>query len=205
VQQETLPQLTPAPPDGAVSCSSFFPQGTWQFVHSIDFQFSGGRKGSALGIVVVEDRAIRCALTTVEGLTLFAAVWHQGGPVQVSRAVAPFDRPGVAEGLLRDVRTIFQSPPGQVLPGELPDSTRVCRYAPAAGEGSTVDILQQKDGCWAMNVYVGDKLSKRIDTSACAADGAYLLPQHIRLTTYGAEGYTLTMQLINAQKIATDL
>ena len=72
-----------------------------------------GPVSTVIGVTSLAGDEISCALMTVEGLTLFAAVFKTGAEPEVRRAVPPFDRPGFARGLMADVRTIFVQPPAE--------------------------------------------------------------------------------------------
>ena len=110
--KQTPPPLTPLRPvPTPLTCAEFFPQGDWQYVHALRFQLtSGGGGGSAIGVVVLTSQDIRCALTTVEGLTLFEARAKGTGPVEIIRALPPFDRQYFADNLVKDIRTLFLPP-----------------------------------------------------------------------------------------------
>ena len=96
---------------------------------------------------------------TVEGLTLFEARSAEAEELEVLRALPPFDNREFASGLMRDVRTLFQPPPGLGQYGTLADGTPVCRYN--AGQTMT-DILPQEDGCWQLH-HLHEQSSLRTD------------------------------------------
>ena len=148
---EPLPRMTASTPDLAAGrCAALFPQGRWQMIHAIDFRLADGTSGNALGVLILDGRSLSCALMTVEGLTLFEARSAEAEVLEVLRALPPFDNREFASGLMRDVRTLFQSPPGLGQYGTLVDGTPVCRYN--AGQTIT-DILPQADGCWQLFTY----------------------------------------------------
>ena len=93
-------------------CPAFFPDGKWQFVHSIGFHMAGGGDGTAIGVLALDKDEIRCVLTTVEGLSCFRPGGRRARPVMVSRGIPPFDKQEFAAGLMADVRTIFRRPEG---------------------------------------------------------------------------------------------
>ncbi len=61
-----------------MSVRIFFPKGRWQFVHSIDFTMGDGAGATVVGVITLNEKDIECALFTLEGLTLFEAVFPPG-------------------------------------------------------------------------------------------------------------------------------
>lgn len=183
------------------ACAAVFPEGKWQFVHSIDFAMPDGSGSAVLGVTNLAGDDLECALITVEGLTLFEAVFRHDGSTQVRRAVPPFDGPEFAKGLLRDIRMIFQPPPGiMTAGGRLPDGSPVCRYI-GADEG-LVDVLPESDGCWQIRSYTADKQPDRtIVGRSCRQQDAHPIPDNLELQAYGLAGYTLKMTLIRAERL----
>ncbi len=201
----------------AAACAAVFPGeesgreeretrgGKWQFVHAIDFTMRNGSGTTVIGVTRLDGDDIECALMTVEGLTLFDAVFPHNKNIEVRRSVPPFDKPEFAEGLISDIRAIFQPPPGRMqigqvrLPEQSAGTTAVCRYA-QAGNG-VVDVLPDVDGCWQINSYTPDhKMQRSIAGQSCSKKGSRLIPHSIELTSYGRTGYTLKMTLISADK-----
>jgi len=202
------------------ACAAVFPdggyrghggKGGWQFVHSIDFTMRDGSGTTVIGVTSLSGNDIECALMTVEGLTLFEAVFGHDNSIEVRRAVPPFDRPGFAAGLINDIRAIFQPPPGSMETGQLqsrlqpqsPGTTAVCRYRDGSnGVVGVVDVLPEVDGCWQIKSYTSDLVMKRSITGlSCRKRGFSRIPDHILLKIYGQTGYTLKMTLISADNI----
>lgn len=197
-----LPELAGvAGGQGRLACSVIFPKGKWQFVHSIDFTMQGGSRSSVLGVTSLVGDDLECALITVEGLTLFEAIFHHDGRIEVRRAVPPFDSPEFANGLLRDIRAIFQPPSGNMITtGQLADGMPVCRYAGADAE--VVDVLPDVNGCWQIRSYAPERvLDRSIVGQSCRQQGASPIPDYLELKTYGPTGYTLKMTLIRADAL----
>jgi hypothetical protein len=195
--RDILPDITCADTP-AHHCPDYFPADRWQFVHAITFHLATGGEGTALGVVVLDKKEIRCALMTVEGLTLFEARSTEGQPMQVSRAVPPFDSEGFAAGLMGDVRTIFQKPPGKAEVGRLAGGELVCRSTAA---GQVTDILPQEGGCWTMHTYSEGIGVRTIRARSCKTMGTAVIPEDIDLVSSGQSGYTLNMHLISAEKL----
>ncbi len=194
----------PRPAPGSCSdfpaCASVYPQGHWQFVHLIEFKLPNGTGGTVIGVTVIDDGSVQCALTTTEGMTLFAAD-AENGRLTVLQAVPPFDRPGFAKGLMADVRTIFVRPkPVMTTCGLLDGNQPCCRLQD--NDGSLTDILPDKNGCWKIHARPaghGGKI-RSIVASNCTMRQGYRLARSMTMTTSGQLGYTLKMRLISAEK-----
>jgi len=197
-----LPELTAAAnPEGEQGCESVFPRGSWQFVHAIDFSMADGAGSTVIGVTSLDDESIACALTTVEGFTLFAAVYHQEKGLAVERAVPPFDKPAFAEGLMADVRTIFLAPPAAgIRYGHTADRLPTCRAT--WPDGRISDIQQRADGCWNILTYTPEQtLERSITAQSCRKTGDTLIPEYLELKGFGHNGYTLKMTLIHADNL----
>jgi len=183
-------------------CDGIFPKGSWQFVHAIDFSLKNGRESRVIGITTLAGDAVGCALLTIEGFTLFEARYRDGRPIDIVRAVPPFDKPAFAEGLLRDVMTIFQEPATEnVQYGRSVDNLPVCRYI---DDGRRVtDIERTVGGCWQIKTFQGAErvMSRLVSGRSCRMRDGYLLPEYIELKGIGQDDYTLKMTLINAENM----
>jgi hypothetical protein len=197
--REFLPAITRSHDDvkGPSPSPAVFPAGRWQFVHSISFQLAKGGDGTAIGVLVLDNREIHCVLITVEGLTLFEARSMEDSPLEVIRAVPPFDNQEFAAGLMGDVRTIFQKPQGLVESGRLADGSPVFRYSAA---GRETDILPQEDGCWTMHTYSDQVRDRTIRTRSCRMVDSVSIPDDIDLVSDGPAGYALHLHLISVEK-----
>ena len=195
-----LPMLTPAP-DRKPDCAPLFPQGNYQFVHLIEFSMPGGNHGTAMGVTVTGGNGIESALMTVEGFVLFAAGFTD--TLTVHRAVPPFDKPGFADGMMQDIRTIFQLPQGNTETGSLPDTRSVCRITGSSGQ--ITDILTIADQCRQLNIYSPDlQLQSKISGHGCTVNlNGTSIPKILTLTSLQMGGYSLKMTLISAEKIST--
>ncbi|HKJ63780.1 MAG TPA: hypothetical protein VJ969_00135 [Desulfopila sp.] len=181
-------------------CNSLFPARGWQFVHSIDFTMDNGYGTTVLGVTTLEPARIRCALLSVEGFTLFEALFDRNTGLTILRAVPPFDTAVFAEGLIADIRTIFLPPPGEMHPGLTQDGKRICRFTSA--EGRIGDIIIADEKCPQIQTYSPDGLLKRLVTGRdCRRSRAGLIPRSLELHSYGRTGYTLKMNLLRTDKI----
>lgn len=190
--------LTPAP-DKKPDCAPLFPQGNYQFVHLIEFSMAGGNHGTAMGVTVTGGNDIESALMTVEGFVLFAARFSD--TLTVHRAVPPFDKPGFADGMMQDIRTIFLQPQGKKMVGSLPDTRSICRITDSSGQ--TTDILTNTNPCRQLNIYSPDRLLRsKISGHGCTVNlNDTLIPKTLALTSLQMGGYSLKMTLISAEKI----
>lgn len=186
-------------------CEPIFPHGRWQFVHAIDFSMQDGSSGTAVGVTSLDGNEIACALMTVEGFTLFEAVYVNGEGLTVRRAVPPFDKPAFAEGLLEDVRVIFLAPATvNKRNGWLTDNTPVCRYTGV--DGRTTDLLPARDGCWQIKTYTSKLVMDRsIVGRSCQKMANSLIPNRIELKGFNqAVAYTLKMTLLQAENLNSE-
>jgi hypothetical protein len=197
--RQTLSPLTDPQPDPIPGrCPTIYPQGRWQFVHAIEFTLADGATSTVLGVTTVDGHALSCALMTVEGFTLFQATAPANAAVAVQRAVPPFDRPGFADGLLADVRTLFMPPPkGSTSLGLDQSGAMVCRHQGA--DGRITDLTPLTEGCWQLDTYsaAGD-LDRRITARDCSTS-SQPIPADIHLQGYAPAHYGLDLHLISAQ------
>ncbi len=197
VRPAMLPELT-HPATGSGGCPTLFPQGDYEFVHLIEFSMPGGQHGTAMGVTVIRGKTISATLMTVEGFVLFSAVFSD--TLTVNRAVPPFDKPGFAQGMMADIRTIFLQTQGQKSVGTLPKGAIVCRMKTAK---KTVDVYNSTDQCKRILVYTPDRhLQTTITGSHCTKELAgMVIPDVLTLQSYGPGGYVLHLKLLSADKI----
>jgi hypothetical protein len=183
--------------EAARRCAAVFPQGKWQFVHSIEFSMADGSGSSMLGVTVLDTDSLSCALMTTEGFTLFEA--RMTDTLQVLRAVPPFDKPEFAKGLMRDVQAIFIRPRGQNQQyGKLTDSMNCCRTT-AIDSRLTTDVLFTENNCWQINTFDNQqKMIRSITARSCKEIGSTVIPDQLDLTVPSPAGYTLKMTLVDA-------
>ncbi len=201
-----LPKIVPAPlsPKAirpACDCDLIFPRGDWQLLHAIEATVPGGGKQTILGLSQVSsaDRTIHCVMMTLEGMVLFEADYN--GAIKIERAVPPFDKPGIAEGIIEDLRLIFFAPE---LPkrqtGTRTRSERVCRY-PLPGGGAQ-DIEIDSDDHWIIQKYNRrNRVIRTVQSESERAESAHGIPSRITLEAHGLTGYRLHLSLIEATPI----
>jgi hypothetical protein len=182
-------------------CDSLFPNGKWQFLHSIEITMPGGQKGLVMGVIVISsgNKAVQCAIMTIEGIVVFDARYDRRLVIQ--RAIAPFDSEGFAEGLIRDIQLIFFRPEGLLIEtGNDKDGSSICRYRKP--DGRIVDLVIHGDRSWQIRQYSRQLRLKRTVTAFFSknnpAGGQAAIPDRLELTAYGVGGYNLMMDLVEA-------
>ncbi|MFZ5571971.1 MAG: hypothetical protein ACOZF0_16350 [Thermodesulfobacteriota bacterium] len=185
----------------AAKCRNLFPTGKWQLLHAIEADAPDGRKAFLQGLMILEDEppGIRCALMTLEGFVLFEAA-VENGDLAVNRAVAPFDSPALAKGMMDDIRLIFFPPETTKREyGRLPDGEETCRHHLAAG--GFLDLTMRENGDWVMKRYDDKGTILRSVTATDLTDSfqkSAPWPGTLKLKAHGLFGYELTMHLVEA-------
>lgn len=199
-----LPPIAPvaggrASPAQAGACS-VFPQGDWQFLHSIKAEMAGGASFVSMGVTVISSRqrSNRSIIMTFEGFVVFdAAYGEDGAGLIVHRALPPFDSPHFAAGMMEDIRMIFFEPEGTLLAsGMLTNGSAACRYRGA--QGGFIDVERRSDGGWELKRYSREK---RLVRSARALNKPGIergFPAMIELAAHGSPSYKLELTLVEA-------
>jgi hypothetical protein len=195
-----LPAIVPVagadPCEPIEGCRRIFPTGNWQLLHSIEADLPGGRRSVMMGLTVLSSRrrSNRSVIMSLEGFVVFDGEVNQG--LKVHRALPPFDSPGFAEGLMKDIRLIFFQPEGPAECGKLTDGSTVCRYKNP--DGGVVDIVLRSTGTCESRRYDREQhliRIVRVPADARIGDG---MPQSIELTARGKQSYKLIMTLLEA-------
>jgi hypothetical protein len=202
----SLPPIVPAdrtPGDVESVCEAAFPHHGWRMVHTITTDLPGGRQGVMLGVVSLSPatNTIECALLSIEGLRLFEA--RDDGTLTIRRALPPFDRPALAEGMMQDIRMLFFPPGGKpVSTGILPSGNPACRYALADG---FLDVIRTPEGLFILERYDHrQRMIRRAEISTCrppGVEGNGTVPCRIHLEATGANGYRLDLELVEARPV----
>ncbi len=122
--------LASGSPDDLPGCYALFPSTPWESVHRIEAALGGGGSFTVLGVTKGEpsDRQLQSLLLTAEGFILFDAERKNSG-ITVQKAVAPFDSPAFAEGLMEDVALLFLPPQGKPTSWrKQPDGAMICNW-----------------------------------------------------------------------------
>jgi hypothetical protein len=203
-----LPRLQPvgdsAEPDRSRQCSDVFPDDRWRLIHAIETVIAGRSAGIVVGVTLVDpqERAVEAIILSIEGLVMFHAR-ASADAIDIQRAVAPFDSPHFARGLIEDVTLLFLAPQAvQTLSG-LSDAGRfTCRYLRA--DDSAVDVVPGPDGGWKLREYDRrGNLRRRATVSPggdCPSMVKARLPCRIELEALRTPAYTLKMSLIEAER-----
>ena len=204
VSCHSLPAITPnekLPTDIEAACADTFPRQAWHMVHTIKTDLPGRRKGVMLGVVslVPQENTVECALLSIEGLRLFEA--HDDGILTIRRALPPFDRPALANGMMQDIRLIFFRPEtAPLISGMMPSGEPGCRYALTDG---IQDIVREPSGETVIHRYDGkDRLIRRVTITRCHPDGATgqeAVPCRILLEAFHTARYQLELDLVEAR------
>ncbi len=178
-------------------CEAVFPEDGWQFVHSINFTLTGGKRSVALGVTTLKKERIQSALMTIEGLTLVETELVADEEINVRQALPPFDRPDFAKGLMEDILTIFRKPQGTGQRGITAEETQVCRYTGPAG--GVTDVYPMVDDCWCIKKYSAkQELERTVLACQHTLVNATVFPGQLKLEAFGMAGYSLTMNLLSA-------
>jgi len=200
----SLPPLMPAeqtPADMETVCEAAFVHRAWRMVHTITMDLPGRRKGVMLGVVSLAPAAntIEAALLSIEGLRLFEA--RDDGALTIRRALPPFDRPALAEGMMQDIRLLFFAPQGGLIAtGTRPSGNPACRYAL---EDGYLDVTRTPEGVYLLERYDRrQRMIRRAEIKRCRPAGAGesgAVPCHIHLEAMGANAYQLDLDLVEAR------
>jgi hypothetical protein len=186
--------LHPGSPDDLPGCSAIFPAGPWQSVHKIEAIIKAGVSSSLLGITKGDplERRLHSVLLTPEGFILFEAEIRDGA-IAVRKAVAPFDSPAFARGLMEDVTLLFLPPRARPTTwGKEADGTWTCRWE-RPGESRT-EVRGSMDRGW--------QILRRDDqgkvTRAISMDGPFVqgLASYVELRASKPASYRLRMTLL---------
>jgi hypothetical protein len=200
-----LPAITPvagefSPGPGRAPCK-VFPEGEWQFLHSIKAELPSGGSFTALGLTVLSSRyrTNRSVIMTIEGFVVFDGEYDRR--LIVHRALPPFDSPHFASGLMNDIRLAFFEPEGPVIGwGLLENGSSVCRHE--APDGGFIDVEGRRDGTWGLMRYDHEERLIRSVRARPPAGGGPGFPATVELTAHGSQSYKLIMTLVEAVAIA---
>ncbi len=180
-------------------CRSPFVGSNHRFIHSIEAELPGGRVTTLMGVTVVtpSKRTLKGVLMTLEGLVIFDGE-YDGQVLSITRALPPFDRSGLAEGLMMDMATLFLSPRAPLLGvAALEDGSVLCRHE-IYGE-SRADVVVFPDGGWTIHVR-NDFTGRTREVTARNVVGG--VPETLELKAPGFAGYTLRMRLVEATSLS---
>ena len=196
----------PAASTSPQRCGWMFPEGKWQFLHSIEATMPGGEKALIMGLTVISSRArtARCVIMTIEGLVVFDAQYD--GQVIINRGIPPFDSEDFAKGLMDDIQLMFFMPQSPLFrSGALKNGSAVCRYQNP--DGHLVDLVTDSDDSWELKQYSKDfGLARTVKVSPGKRTGhsdPVGIPGRLELTAYSPRNYALVMDLVEAVALET--
>lgn len=185
----------------AALCDRIYPQGDWQFLHSIEATPPAGGKLTILGLSQLSsaNRTLHSVMLTVEGVVMFEADYD--GTIDIQRAVPPFDKPGMTEGIIEDLKLIFLQPEApEVDFGRFDTGEYVCRYG--VGNRGTQDIAVKDPAHWRITRY--NSRHRPVRTVVPVPDQG-VSPQgmanQILLTAPGLLGYKMKITLLEAEPL----
>jgi hypothetical protein len=191
-----MPRLLPLPRDecsAKLKCNAPFLARGWRLIHSINGTFPGGGGTTMIGVTEALPAAgrLRCVLMSVEGLVLCDATYD--GKLSITRGIGPFSNPDLVMGMVRDIRFILFAPPGAPDGVGLANDRPTCRYRSGA---DFTDISPASDGTVDAVLYSGERKARTARFSRIRDDG---LPCRIELEARGAVGYSLLLDLLEAE------
>ena len=180
-------------PEELPGCYAVFPAEPWESVHSLEGTIRGG-SFLALGVTRGEpsERRLQSLLLTPEGFILFDAE-RQENEIVVRKAVAPFDSPAFARGLMEDVALLFLPP--QIKPwtwGKESDGTMICKWE--YPDESHTEITGSMESGWRiLRQNKKGKVIKEIVLNGPFVNG---LASRIELRAFKPTPYRLRMTLV---------
>jgi hypothetical protein len=185
--------LGPGSPEDLPGCYALFPAESWESVHRIEATIRGG-SSSLLGVTKGDpsERRFESLLLTPEGFILFDAELREDRIV-VRRAVAPFDSPAFAGGLMEDVTLLFLPP--QVKPttwGKETDGKMICNWE--GPDDSDTEITGSMESGWRISRR--DKKGRVIKEVFLNGPFVNGLASHVELRASRPASYRLRMTLV---------
>jgi hypothetical protein len=188
--------LSPGSPDDLPGCYVIYPDEPWESVHRIEATIRGWSSSSLLGVTKGEpsNRRLQSLLLTPEGFILFDAELR-GNEIAVRKAVAPFDSPAFARGLMEDVTLLFLPPQARPTTwGKETDGTRICNWE--GPDSSRIEVRGSMDTGWRILRRDNQgKVTKEISLNGPFVRG---LASHVELRTFKPTAYKLRMDLLQA-------
>jgi hypothetical protein len=163
-------------------------------VYKLEATIRGGGSFSLLGVTKGEpsERRLQSLLLTPEGFILFdAELWD--GEMAVRKAVAPFDSPAFAGGLMENV-SLLSLPPRLKPTGweKKTDGTMLCRWE--GPDDSRTEVTGSKEGGW--RILRRDRYREVIKEVVLKGPFVNGLASHVELHASEPAPYTLRMTLV---------
>ncbi len=185
--------LAPGSLDDLRGCYAIFPEEPWESVHRIEATIRGEGSSTLLGVTKGEpsERRLQSLLLTPEGFILFDAELSEAGIV-VRKAVAPFDSPAFASGLMEDVSLLFLPPQGKPTTwGKETDGKVICKWE---NPDNSTEITGSMESGWRiLRQNKKGKVTKEIVLNGPFING---LASRIELRAFKPTPYRLRMTLV---------
>jgi hypothetical protein len=184
--------LVPGAPEDIERCVELFPSEPWECVHKIDAVIQEGMSSSLLGVTKGDPagRKLHTVLLTPEGFILFEAEQHED-KISVLKAVAPFDSPAFARGLMEDVNLLFLPPQGGPSKwGMTADGATLCRWE--SPDGSRREIALST----VLKISLRDRHGDLVKEALLTAPFVKGLASRMELQAHKPAPYRLQMTLL---------
>lgn len=177
-------------------CYAIFPGERWESVHKIEASIQGKDISTLMGVTRGDPKedGLHSFLLTPEGFILLEAEMRDG-KIRTQKAVAPFDSPAFASGLMEDVRLLFLSPQGKPASVEKrEDGTCNCLWE--RPDGSRTQVKGSMDLGWRIvrRDEQGD-VTREISLEGPFVNG---LAAHMELRAFKPASYKLRLTLVQA-------
>ena len=185
--------LVPGTTEDLERCVQLFPSEPWECVHKIDAVIQEEMSSSLLGITKGDPagRNLHTVLLTPEGFILFEAEQHED-TISVLKAVAPFDSPPFARGLMEDVNLLFFPPQGGPSKwGMTADGATLCLWE--SPDGSRREIAVST----ALKISLWDRHGDLVREALLKAPFVKGLASRVELQVYKPASYRLKMTLLH--------
>ncbi len=187
-------QAAPGPGQTSQGCEKCFSAEPWRAVHRIEADFGPAGSISLIGVSQGDpvSHKLTSVLMTPEGFVLLE-VKQSPGEREVLRALPPFDKPEMVQGMLSDVALMFLLPSGK------PSASKTsCRWNLEDGGQLRVARLPDR-GC---SLELRDKLgemTRRVRMDPPWRDG---FARDVELKAMGNLQYTLGLHLLKLERPA---
>lgn len=184
--------LLPGAPGDLQGCFAMFPAGPWECIHKIEAVISEGVSSSLLGVTKGDPagRNLHTVLLSPEGFILFEAEQREDTR-SVLKAVAPFDSPAFARGLMEDVNLLFFPPEGWPSKwGKRADGAILCQWKSPDGSRREITFSTvRKISLW-------DSHGDLVKEALLLAPFVQGLASQMELQAYKPAPYRLMMTLL---------
>jgi hypothetical protein len=193
-----LPHTIVRDPSLIEKCFPASPEKMFRAVHVINATIRG-KNSSFIGVTIADistDR-IRATLLSVEGLVLLDAAANKGS-ITLYRGMQQFTSETFARGLFNDIRFMFFPLQGELIGAKVGvDSSLMCRWI---NQGRMFEKNSDASGKTTILEYDSDhEIMRRLTLFPPVINGFY---KDIRMDSYGGIGYSLSLDLLEAEPLA---